>query len=69
MKRTPVKSSNLRSVGYDAATKTLEIEFNNGRVYHYSNVPPHIYEGLMAAASHGTYFQEHIKDVYSYQEL
>jgi hypothetical protein len=28
MERQPVKSSNLRSIGYDAFTKTLEVEFH-----------------------------------------
>lgn len=64
MDRTPVSSSNLSSVGYDASNRILEIEFNSGRIYQYSNVPEDIYEGLMAAPSHGKYFYQHIRDVY-----
>ena len=33
--RKPVASSNIRSVGFDAATGKGEIEFSNGRVYEY----------------------------------
>lgn len=47
MKRQSVSSSNLRSVGYDPETKTLEVEFQNGSVYQYFNVPPQVYKGLM----------------------
>jgi hypothetical protein len=61
MNRTPVSSSNLRAVGYDADTRTLEVEFLNGGLYSYSNVPLTIHAGLMSASSHGSYFDAHIK--------
>lgn len=35
MERTSVTSSNINSIGYDADSQTLEIEFNNGAVYEY----------------------------------
>jgi hypothetical protein len=69
MYRTPVTSSDLRSVGYDANTQTLEIEFNSGGVYQYYGVPKSVYDGLMTATSHGSYFHAHIKDVYRYSKV
>lgn len=69
MNRTPVVSSNLSSVGYDPSTKTLEIEFNSGGVYQYSNLPESVYKGLMNAASHGKYHAQHIKDNYPYTQV
>lgn len=69
MLRTPVSSSDLRSVGYDPQTQTLEIEFNSGEVYQYFNVPVGIYQGLMSAASHGKYFHQNIKNTYSYRRI
>jgi hypothetical protein len=60
MERLNVSSSNLSSVGYDSATKTLEIEFNNGRVYQYYNVPESEYDGLMKATSKGKYLDRNI---------
>ncbi|MCL4535523.1 MAG: KTSC domain-containing protein [Bacteroidetes bacterium] len=70
MERTPVQSSNLASVGYDPATRTLEIELRSGRTYRYINVPKAVYEGLMAAESKGSYFNEHIKDAgYPYSRI
>jgi len=62
MQRTSVSSSNLASVGYDAASHTLEVGFVNGSVYQYFQVPEHVYKGLMNADSHGSYFNEHIKN-------
>lgn len=61
MRREPVTSSNLVSVGYDPETQTLEIEFKEGRVYQYYKVPVEIYQGLMAAGSKGSYFYSHIR--------
>jgi hypothetical protein len=69
MKRTPVSSSNIASIGYDAATRTLEVEFNDGSVYHYFGVPQSEYAGLMAAGSHGSYLAQHIKGSYSYSRV
>lgn len=69
MNRAPVSSSNLRSVGYDEATQTLEIEFHSGGVYQYDSVPRSVYKALMNAPSHGKYFHAHIKGVYPYKRI
>ncbi len=61
MKRKNVNSSNLRSIGYESSTRTLEIEFNHSGVYQYYNVPQDIYDGLINASSHGQYFDINIK--------
>lgn len=62
MKRTPVKSSQIASVGYDSETQTLEIEFaNGGNVYRYSNVPPTLHAELMNDGSIGAFFHKHIR--------
>lgn len=61
MIRKSVVSSNLRSVGYDQYSNILEVEFRNNRIYQYSRVPLHAYQGLMSAASHGIYFDRYIK--------
>lgn len=61
MERQIVSSSNLASIGYDYSSSTLEVEFNNGGIYQYFNVPSSVYEGLMNASSHGQYFDQNIK--------
>jgi hypothetical protein len=61
MNRTPVSSSNLASVGYDHQTSTLEVEFRNGSIYQYFNVPLEIFNGLMSASSHGKYLDAYIR--------
>lgn len=70
MERTPVKSSNLHSVGYDSSNQILEIEFNSGGIYQYSQVPEDIYNSLMNADSKGRYFIQNIKNAgFSYSKI
>lgn len=61
MNRTPVKSSQIASIGHDPATNTLAIEFNGGKVYHYEGVPAEAHADLMAAESVGKHFGAHIR--------
>ena len=60
MQRQPVESSNLRSVGYDPATRTLEVEFRNGVVYQYSRVDEETFHRFMASPSKGKFFNRSI---------
>jgi hypothetical protein len=70
MNRVSVSSSNLSSVGYDRDAQILEIEFLHGGIYQYLNVPLSVYEELMAASSHGSYFDKNVKKVgYSYRKV
>ena len=69
MERTPVSSSNISAIGYDADSQVLEIEFTNGAVYSYSGVPPGEYEGFMNADSKGNYLHANIKSRYSFMKL
>ena len=64
MKYTPVDSSQIAEVGYDAETYTLGIKFKNRSgisEYHYANVKPSLHEALVGAISVGKFFGEHIK--------
>ncbi|RXI46074.1 KTSC domain-containing protein [Clostridium tetani] len=69
MQRTRVSSSNVYSIGYDDSSSILEVQFNNGSIYQYSNVPYSIYQGLMSAASHGSYLHAHVKGIYLYRRI
>jgi hypothetical protein len=69
MERTPVSSSNISAIGYDADSQVLEIEFTNGAVYSYSGVPLGEYEAFMNADSKGKYLHANIKNRYSFMKL
>ena len=69
MDRQPVESRLIRSVGYDPAASVLEVELaGDGRVYRYFDLPFSVYEELMSADSKGAYFNEHVRDMYAYEE-
>ena len=61
MDRIPVASSSVSSVGYDPKTFELEVEFRNGRVYCYQQVPAAAYRLLLQAPSIGQYVNHVIK--------
>lgn len=69
MDRTSVESSSLNSIGYDDASQTLEVEFKNGFVYQYFDVPPSVYLELAGASSIGQYFNSSIRNAYRYAQI
>lgn len=69
MKREHVESSNIESIGYDSSSQTLEIEFLNGTIYQYFDIPESIYQGLIDADSHGKYLAANIKGAYRYSRV
>ncbi|MBW3466869.1 KTSC domain-containing protein [Arthrospiribacter ruber] len=69
MNRQAVTSSNIASIGYEADSQTLEIEFLNGGVYQYFDVPQYVHEELMNASSHGQYLAQNIKGVYRFSKV
>jgi KTSC domain len=62
--RQPVVSTALASVGYSKRLHVLEIEFANGAIYRYADVPPSVYRDLLSAASKARYYDTNIKGNY-----
>jgi hypothetical protein len=56
-------------MGYDEITKTLEIQFHNGGIYQYYDIPKRIYEEMMKAPSLGRFFLFEIKGGYQYAKV
>lgn len=69
MKRNFVNSTNIRSIGYDIDESTLEIEFNNGRIYQYFGVTRSVYTDLQSTISKGRYFHLYIRGKFPYQRI
>lgn len=67
MRRRPVNSSSIKSVGWSDGT--LELEYVNGYVYQYDEVPQPRYAALLAAPSIGAYVNKHIKPYYGCREV
>lgn len=68
MKREKVKSSALKSVGYNPDERLLETELTTKRIYEYKEVPESVYINFMKAESLGKYYNKYIKDEYEFEE-
>ena len=66
MNKVPVTSASLAAFGFDSATETLEVEFQNERVYRYYGVPWSVFADLQQADSKGRFFNSHIRNRYPY---
>lgn len=69
MHREPISSSNIRSIGYDRQSATLEVEFISGDIYQYFDVPEHLYQQFLHASSHGQFLNDNIRYSYRYQKI
>ena len=65
MERKRVNASTIRSVGYDAGKRLLEIEFTGGSIVQYSGVSPEVHRQFMNAPSPGSFYQDKIDEHYS----
>jgi hypothetical protein len=69
MDRKAVKSSNIRSVGYDPKSKMLEVEFHTGAVHQYEGVSPQSHKKMMGAKSIGSYFGVNIRNFHKSNQV
>lgn len=60
-------SKNIRRIKYYAVGHLLEIQFVGGKLYHYHEVPESLFDSFMAAESAGKFFNEHVRNHYSYE--
>lgn len=69
MNMITVSSSRIEAVGYDERLQLLQVQFVNGTIYEYYDVPKNIYIGLITASSAYKYFHEYVKGVYHFSKI
>lgn len=69
MDREYVESSMITSFGFDPSISTLEIEFKNGAVWQYFDVPQSVYYEMKSASSCGKFFHANIKGQYTESQV
>ena len=59
----PVKSTQIKEIGYSPESKTLVVTFLSGagKAYHYADVTQAEYDAFKGAQSVGSHFGKHIK--------
>ena len=69
MERKKVNSSQVRSIGYEAGSQTLEVELTDGSIWQYTRVPSEVHRRLVAAPSVVSYYRDNIEEEYSRRRL
>ncbi len=62
--RESVESSAFAAVGYSKRLHALEIEFRDGLIYRYLEVPPPIYRELISARSKARFYNKQVRGKY-----
>jgi len=57
----PLHSTLLATASYQDEAALLFLEFRDGAIYCYRDVPQEVYEGLLTAPSKGVYFNRQIR--------
>jgi len=63
------ESSNILRFGYDENNRILGVEFKNGTLYHYYDIPETIFNAMKNAPSKGQFLAYSIKGVYRYARV
>ncbi|AFY58358.1 hypothetical protein Riv7116_5997 [Rivularia sp. PCC 7116] len=65
----PVASAMASAIGYDSENEVLQIEFNSGAVYQYSDIDEDTWEDLYSSDAVGKYYNQYIKGKYQSQRI
>jgi KTSC domain len=64
---TPVASSTLATIAYDASEQILQLEFRDRSVYRYLGVPAEVHQALLNAPSKGQFFNRAIRGIFRHE--
>ncbi|MGF7040332.1 KTSC domain-containing protein [Mucilaginibacter lappiensis] len=62
-------SAVIAAYHYDPVTKTLEVRYHSGKVYHYLDIPEKVFKEMRATMVKGIWFNRHIKNKYPFKEV
>jgi hypothetical protein len=60
-----VSAGKLRAIGYDAASRTLQVEYDTGSIVQFGGVPQETYRRLSSSGSMWSYFRDNIEEEYA----
>lgn len=69
MNLIPVSSSQIKAIGFDAATRKMHVVFKSGDTYEYDDVDQSKYEALLDADSVGGMFHQTIKGKHPHKKI
>ena len=69
VQRIELNSTVLKAATYQEQLALLELEFRDGAVYQYCDVPAQTYQELLLTESKGAYFHFHIRNRFAYYKV
>jgi hypothetical protein len=69
VERKRLSASNIRSAGYDARSRVLEIEFSSGSIIQYSGVSDEVHRRFVNSPSPASYFRDNIEENFSSKRI
>ena len=60
------QSSNVARFAYEESIQVLKVEFKNGTVYDYYDIPGNVFQGMRSAPSAGQYLAQNVKGRFRY---
>lgn len=67
IKMNSVASTSISEIGYKR--RTMNVKFNNGKLYEFKKVPRAIFDKFFSSASKGNFFNKEIKAIYPSLEV
>jgi hypothetical protein len=69
MPQIDLQSTTLNAATYQDQSASLDLEFRSGATYRYIGVPVQTYLELLWAESKGRYFNQHIRNRFTYAKI
>lgn len=69
IERKPIRRGGIRSAGYDASARLLEIEFDSGSILQYSGVGAEIARRFLTSAAPASYYKDNIEEEFPSRRL
>lgn len=62
MEMTKINAGKLRAIGYDASTRTLKVELDDGSALEYLGVGESIWRNLKSSGTQWSYYRDNIEE-------
>lgn len=69
MEMTKINSGKLRAIGYDAATRTLQVQLDDGSMLQYNNVGDEVWRRLRSSGSAWSFYRDNIEEEFAVKRV
>lgn len=69
MEMTKTSAGKLRAFGYDAKTRTLRVELDNGNALEYSNVGEDLWRRFKSSGAQWSFYRDNIEEEFTPKQV